>query len=108
MQLRPEPRFEARVPCRVRVRDTTYEGTVRNVSWSGLFVETGAHTQPASEVWLELHPGNGQRAIRLRTRVVWKRPEVRSPGAGAEGVGLRVQSAPESYYDFLLSVAACR
>ncbi len=105
MQLRPEPRFEARVPCRVRVRDTTYEGTVRNVSWSGLFVETGARTLPANEVWLELHPGTGQRSIRLRTRVVWKRSEARSTGA-AEGVGLRIQNAPETYYDFLLSVAA--
>ena len=65
-------------------------------------METGALTRPASEVWLELHPGSGQRAIRLRTRVVWRRSEVRS----AEAVGLRVQSAPESYYDLLLSVAA--
>ena len=107
MQVRPEPRFEERVPCRVRVQDTTYEGTVLNVSWSGLFVETSAYARPGNDVWLELHTGGGERFIRLGAQVRWKRSgEPRSPSASSEGMGLEIHSAPESYYDFLLRVAA--
>jgi Tfp pilus assembly protein PilZ len=90
----------------VRVKDTTFDGRVLNVSWSGLFVESGAHAQPGNEVLLELVAGRGRYRIRLGAQVVWKRSEL--PRPGAQGVGLRIQTAPEAYYDFLLSVAARR
>lgn len=108
--IRPEPRFREHIPCHVVVAGSSYQGTVRNLSWSGLFVETEGRPEPGSQIWVELRP-EAQRphrsSIRVSTRVVWMRCEA-TGGADEDsgGVGLRIQNASESYYDFLLRVAA--
>lgn len=110
MQIRPEPRFSKRVPCRVTVAGTSYQGTVVNLSWTGLFVETPGLAEPGSQVWLELWPESSHAylpKIRVTTQVIWKREtEAQRREAACEGVGLRIRNASESYYDFLLRVAA--
>ena len=89
-----QPRYRRRVPCRMSVGEQRYSGVVLNLSGSGVFVQTSAAPEPGEPIELELGDDIG-----LRGEIVWRRkvaPELRSVAQG--GVGVRIRSAPESYY----------
>lgn len=107
MQARGETRISKRMPCRVRVADSTSGGMVLNVSRGGLFVQTTARVEPGAEMWLEINADAEREAIELGAQVVWKRVvPVSLRGVTAGGVGLKIQTAPESYYAFLMQLMA--
>jgi Tfp pilus assembly protein PilZ len=105
LQLRPETRINKRLPCRVKLAGSCFGGMVLNVSRGGLFLQTTARVDPGAEMWLELNASGGREAIELGTQVVWKRVvPVSLRGVTAGGVGLKIRSAPESYYTLLMQL----
>jgi len=107
VQVRPDARIKKRLPCRVKVAGTSFGGMVLNVSRSGLFVQTTARVDPGTEMWLELNPSAERSAIELGAQVIWKRVvDARLRGVVSGGVGLKIHSAPESYYTLLMRLAA--
>jgi len=107
VQVRPDARINKRLPCRVKVAGTSFGGMVLNVSRSGLFVQTTARVDPGAEMWLELNPSAQRDVIELGAQVIWKRVvDARLRGVASGGVGLKIHSAPESYYTFLMRLMA--
>ncbi len=105
MRPQAEPRFNKRMPCRLRVGPSAYGGMVLNVSRNGFFVQTNAQTRRGEEVWIDL-AASGRDRIPIAGRVVWRRvvaAPLRSVTQG--GVGVRIKNAPESWYRFLEGVA---
>ncbi len=105
MQTSSEPRFKRRVPCRLTMDGSTYGGMVLNVSRGGLFVQTTVAARAGENVQVDIKLGADPRPIPIGAQVVWKRvvaPHLRSVSQG--GMGLRIRSAPESYYSFLLGL----
>ena len=97
-----EPRFRKRLPCHIRVNQSSYSGIVLNLSRTGLFVQTAAIARPGGTIELEL---NGE--IPLQAQVVWTRRaprQLRSVSRG--GIGVRIVGATESYYHLLAEAAA--
>ena len=100
-----EPRFRKRVPCKVQLSGGAYSGMVINVSRGGLFVQTTAGPGPGEPVRVELMAARKD-AIAIAAHVVWRRvvlPHLRTVSHG--GLGLRIRTAPDSYYRFLSNVA---
>jgi Tfp pilus assembly protein PilZ len=101
-----EPRFKKRIPCQIAASGRAASGVVLNVSRGGLFVQTAAGVEPGDAVEVELSLSASRPSIPLAARVVWTRsvaPHLRTVSRG--GVGLRIASAPESYYALLAEVA---
>ena len=84
-----EPRNEPRAPvdlsCRGTCSGTTFEGRVRDVSSTGLFVATTAPLAAGSRATVDFTLPDGT-PIRAETTVVWHRAA--APGAPA-GIGLK-------------------
>ena len=96
------PRLAKRMTCAVSFGEQRYTGVVLNVSQSGLFVQTSAPPVRGEDVELELNPPGEEQAIPLRAEVVWRRvvpTQLRSSARG--GMGVRIVSADESYYNAL-------
>jgi Tfp pilus assembly protein PilZ len=107
VQVRADTRISKRMPCRVKAADSIFGGMVLNVSRGGLFVQTTARVDPGTELWLELNASAERETIELGTQVVWKRVvPVSLRGVTTGGVGLKIQTAPESYYAFLMQLMA--
>jgi Tfp pilus assembly protein PilZ len=101
-----EPRFKKRLPCRVKVAGSSYAGMVLNVSRGGLFIQTSAGPPPGAGVTVDLDVANRTATVPIGARVVWRRvvaPHLRTLSQG--GVGVRIESAPEAYFQFLSAVA---
>jgi Tfp pilus assembly protein PilZ len=106
MRAHPDPRFEKRLPCKVKLGDTQYAGMVMNLSRSGLFVQTGAVAAPGAVVDVSIAAPSSKAAIALSARIVWKRMVPASLRATlAAGFGVAIESAPDAYYAFLDAVA---
>jgi Tfp pilus assembly protein PilZ len=106
VQTSSEPRFKKRVPCGLTVDGSIYGGMVLNVSRGGLFVQTSVGAARGDKVQLDLKLGAAPCPIPIGAQVVWKRliaPHLRTVIQG--GMGLRIRSAPESYYSFLLGLS---
>ena len=100
-----EPRFKKQLPCHVKLGESEYDGTILNLSRSGLFVQTGAGVGPGETVEVALRAPLASPDLVLRSRVVWNRlavQPVRQPMAG--GIGLEIEDAPETYYSLVEAV----
>lgn len=105
MRAHPDPRFEKRLPCRVKLGASQYSGLIMNLSRSGLFVETGAGAGPGELVDVAVQAPTASPDIVVTSRVVWKRlvpPQLRNTLEG--GLGVQIQYAPDSYYSLLAAV----
>jgi Tfp pilus assembly protein PilZ len=100
-----EPRFKKRLPCRVKVAGSSHAGMVLNMSRGGLFIQTSAGPSPGAGVMVDLDVASRSDTVPIGARVVWKRvvaSHLRTLSHG--GVGVRIESAPEAYYQFLSAV----
>ena len=106
MATQAEPRFKKRIPCRLKVGGESQTAMALNLSKSGLFVQTSAGPPRGESVVVDLDVADGSETISVEARVVWRRvvaPHLRTISQG--GVGLHIESAPETYYHFLSGVA---
>ena len=102
MHTTAEPRLRRRVACEFTVARSPGRGLILNLSRSGLFLQTSVPGQGGDEVRVHLATDPRRDLISLDTRVVWKRvasAALRSVIPG--GMGLRIEAAPESWYEFL-------
>jgi hypothetical protein len=79
---------------------------VLNVSRGGLFIQTSAGPPPGAEVMVDLDVASGSAPLPIGAKVVWRRvvaPHLRTLSQG--GIGIRIESAPEAYFQFLSAVA---
>lgn len=95
-------RTRRRLPCALFVDKRRHAGVVLDLSASGVFVQTSATPGTGERVTLECHlPGDPQPS-RLETRVARRNlvpARLRTVAHG--GLGLRIESAPETYYSFV-------
>jgi Tfp pilus assembly protein PilZ len=76
-----------------------------NLSKSGLFIQTSAGPPRGAAVVVDLDVADDSETISIEASVVWRRvvaSHLRTISQG--GVGLRIESAPEAYYQFLSGV----
>lgn len=97
-----EPRFRKRFPCEFSVAGSQHQGLVLNLSRGGLFVQTSVPARQGDDVRVQVAADQQADPIALDARVVWKRVVSSSlhsvtPG----GMGLRIEAAPERWYEFL-------
>ena len=99
---RARSRKNRRIPCQLRLRDRVHHALVIDLSAQGLFVRMAADDREEIErCQLTLESERGEQ-IELVVDVVRK---FLVPGPllaiANGGVGLRIVSAPDAYYDFL-------
>ncbi len=78
-----------------------------NVSQNGLFVQTRAKPKQGEDVWIDLSTKVRLGRIPVSAKVVWQEghtPLMRTIQNQA-GFGVRIQSAPEAYFEMLVDVA---
>ena len=98
---RTEDRKKRRATCEIRDGSRELRGVVRDVSTSGLFVQTALPIDFGNEV--EVHITSNSEVshiILVRARVVRKvRVDRRLASLVSGGVGLRITAAPPAYYE---------
>lgn len=100
---RVHDRTKRRMPCELVIEGRRQRGIVLDLSPTGLFVQTSAKPPKGGHLGVEMTV-DGERLV-LEARVVRKRvvpPQLLSAAAG--GLGLRIVSAPASYFDFLARI----
>ena len=100
-------RSKKRLPCTLVIEGNRLAGIVLDLSASGLFVQTSANPSPGARVDVELEiPGEAQRALLVgrvaRTKVV----PPRLKGVVHGGLGLHIESAPETFFHYLAQLQA--
>jgi hypothetical protein len=88
---RRAPRHLREIPCELWIRGTRHNGTVKDVSRAGLFVDTTALAAPGTAITLVFPAARGRTEIRVAGRVA-RSSRIR-PGAAAEtagGIGVEV------------------
>ncbi len=106
VDMRAEPRFKKRIPCKLRQSRSTFSGLVVDVSRTGLFVQTSAAAKAGDEVEVMLSRWGPEADIVLSAQVVWQRKVPRQLRSAAEGgLGLQIRYAPEPYYALLVEAA---
>jgi uncharacterized protein (TIGR02266 family) len=87
----------------------SYQDISRNISTGGVFLGTSVGLPPGTEVALEITPGPGSRAIRLRAEVVRVEEELAQRGSRsttrARGMGLRFLDSDPGEVARLLNLA---
>ena len=93
-------RSKRRMSCRVHAEGRQHNGIVLDLSGSGLFIQTGARLSPGARVDLDLSLPD--EVARMQVDVV-RRKQVPAQllTVAQGGIGVRIVSAPESYYRFL-------
>src|SRR5436309_11033839 len=95
-------RKRRRIPCTLWVGEREHSALILDLSPSGLFVQTHAKTQRSER--LRLAFSNEDVALDLRVEVVRTKTVPQSLLAAAKGgIGVRILSAPEEYYEGLLA-----
>src|SRR5262245_44113871 len=97
-------RKKRRTPCLLTVGHRVHTGLVLDLSPSGLFIQTNAKTYRGERIEMELnvredHPLDMVVEV-VRTKSV--PPRLLTVAQG--GIGVRIISAPEEYYQFLNSI----
>jgi len=86
---RRDTRHEKRIAVILRIEDTTYEGTTRNLSMGGAFVEVGlnipAMKNPGVEIAFFLQTKNDAQPMICKGRICWME------GILPNGTGLGIQ-----------------
>jgi hypothetical protein len=95
-------RTKKRLACALVIDGNRLAGIVLDLSSSGLFVQTSANPNPGTRLDVELEiPGEPERP-RLAARVARKKVvPPRLKGVVHGGVGLKIESAPESFFRYL-------
>ena len=97
-------RFRHRVTCDLILQGSRYSGIVTDLSASGLYVRTHAVSESGVSVHLVLHEPSGE--IELDAEVVREHRASRHHTTGIpSGLGLRVRSAPEAFFQLLSRLA---
>ncbi len=93
-------RYRHRVPCDLVLAGGQHRGIVTDVSASGLYVCTNERCDPGASVRLVLHDENDE--LELDACVVREHRTSRHYTTGIpSGLGLRIVSAPENYFQLL-------
>jgi hypothetical protein len=98
-------RYNSRIPCRLRRDGAVQIGFVTDLSASGFFVQTSAQLSPGSKLVLELDI-EGTSSLHLDGLVVRTRKSHRAAlsVASQRGVGVKIESAPEEYFQLVLDL----
>lgn len=94
-------RTKRRMPCNIKVGGRRYAGMVLDFSASGLFIQTTAKASPGEQLQLELSLPGEQERMGIDVEVARKKvvpPRLMAVAQG--GIGVRILSAPESFYRF--------
>jgi Tfp pilus assembly protein PilZ len=85
------PRQARRIPCEIWIRGTRYSGIVKDVSRTGLFVQTRAKATAGTAITLVIAAGDGRTEIRVSGRIV-RREQIQALLAtqSAAGIGIEV------------------
>jgi len=100
MRTQAEPRVKKRIPCEFTFGGERHTGIVLNMSRSGIYVQTGVVPAEGDDVALDLAPIT-ESPLFLRATVVWKRVVSRRVQGDHGGMGLQIQAASDTWYDFL-------
>jgi hypothetical protein len=93
------------MPCALLVEGSRHGGRVRDLSATGLFVETEAEPDVGTSITLVVTPPDGGRAVRVVARVARReRGTDRGLGDAMAGVGIDIEDAPEHYYGVLATL----
>ena len=88
--------------CRLVFGRQRFSGVVLNLSASGMFVQTTAKPRPRDPVSIELNVPGRREPIHLEGHIARLFLVPAQLAAVAQGgVGLRIQSAPEAFFDLL-------
>ncbi|UCE87354.1 MAG: PilZ domain-containing protein [Deltaproteobacteria bacterium] len=99
-------RTRKRVPCEVQIDGSWQRTFVLDLSPGGLFVQTGKAVDPGTDVGIRLHIGSEAAPMELRATVARnRRVPANLAGVEAPGIGVRIRSAPNAYYDLLARLA---
>ena len=103
MATRGLERSKRRITCRVHSEGRQHNGIVLDLSGSGLFIQTSAKLAPGVQVRIDLGLPDGE--VPMNVEVV-RRKQVPAQlvTVAHGGVGVRILTAPESYYRFLQEV----
>ena len=96
-------RKKRRIPCTLWVGERAHSALILDLSPSGLFVQTHAKTQRGERVRIAF--SHEDVALDLKLDVVRTKTVPQSLLAAAKGgIGVRIVSAPEEYYQMLASL----
>jgi len=88
---RRDPRHPRRIPCELWIGDKRHTGIVKDVSRSGLFVQTRVQAPPGTVLTVVIPSGNESDEIRVSGRVVrTDRMRARLAIQAAGGIGIAV------------------
>lgn len=98
-------RFRRRITCDLIIGDRRHSAIVTDLSASGLYVRTQESAEQGTAVRLILHEEAGE--VELDARVVREHRMSRHHTTGIpSGLGLRVVSAPEAFFQLLSALSA--
>jgi len=106
LERRDAPRVRRRLPCSLLVGGRCLNGTVRDLSANGFFVETDAELRRGTGVIVTVSGPDGARFL-LETYVP-RNPTLtrQTPYPVQSGVGLRVQDPPDCYLRWIEKFAS--
>ncbi len=99
-------RTRRRIPCELNFGGSRYSGLVLDLSPTGLFIQTSAKLRHGDWVDVEVRLPGEKQPVPLAAQVVRRKavpPRLLTVAQG--GVGLRIRSAPESYFVYLAEIA---
>ncbi len=91
------------MPCRVHSEGRQHNGIVLDLSGSGLFIQTSAKLPPGMHVRIDLSLPGGETSMTVEV-VRRKQVPAQLLTVAHGGIGVRILSAPETYYRFLQEV----
>jgi hypothetical protein len=91
------------MPCKVHTEGRQHNGIVLDLSGSGLFIQTSAKLPPGSQVRIDLSLPDDEAVMTVEV-VRRKQVPAQLLTVAHGGIGVRILSAPESYYHFLQDV----
>ncbi len=93
-------RKKRRIPCQLWVGEREHSALILDLSPSGLFIQTHAKTQRAERLRLQF--SYEEAPLELKVEVVRIKNVPQNLLAAAKGgIGVRIVSAPEEYYELL-------
>jgi len=95
-------RKRRQMPCTLRVEGKHHGGLILDVSPGGLFIQSSAKIKPGDQLEIQTTLPGVEGRVKMQVEVVRK---VIAPAhlikVARGGVGVRILSAPESYYQFM-------
>jgi hypothetical protein len=102
-------RVKRRIPCEIHFNGQWQPALVLDVSSNGLFVQTRTPIDPGTEIRVRLRLPGRSEAIELSAAVARaRRTPARLASVASAGLGLRIRTAPNAYYEFLAGITPGR